>query len=303
VIERLIRYRYQVFRRLTQAGIVALFVAGFRWDWTLGGLEPVAGNLSASRLFGAVPLADPFAAVQIGLTGHGLLSDAVLGALIVAGFYLLVGGRAFCAWVCPMNVVTDAAGALRRRLSPGPGLRGDRRLRYGALSLALALSAVTGVAAFEWVSPVGMLQRGLIYGMGWGWLAVLAVFLFDALLLRHGWCGHLCPLGAFYSLLGRFSPLRVRFAPERCDSCGVCHQVCPEPQVLPLRALARRRWVTSGNCTNCGECIAACPQDCFAFGVRGWRRPAPPQALARPVPAGPLPLTDDTNPPGRAART
>ena len=49
-------------------------------------------------------------------TGHWPGLSAALGALIVAMFYALVGGRVFCSWVCPVNVVTDTASWLRRRL-------------------------------------------------------------------------------------------------------------------------------------------------------------------------------------------
>ena len=45
--------------------------------------------------------------------------------------------------------------------------------------LALLLSALTGVAAFEWISPISMLHRELIFGIGLGLTAVLGVFLFD----------------------------------------------------------------------------------------------------------------------------
>ncbi len=123
-----------------------------------------------------------------------------------------------------------------------------------------------------------MLHRELIYGIGLGWLAVAGVFLFDLLLIRNGWCGHLCPLGATYALVGRFSLLRVHFAPERCTHCGRCHAVCPEPQVLNLRALADDPLVRSGQCTNCGNCIGACPEDSLAFGWR-WRPLTPAQDL------------------------
>lgn len=40
----------------------------------------------------------------------------VAGAATVALFYALLGGRGFCAWVCPVNIVTDAANYLRRKL-------------------------------------------------------------------------------------------------------------------------------------------------------------------------------------------
>jgi ferredoxin-type protein NapH len=142
-----------------------------------------------------------------------------------------------------------------------------RNARYWVLGLGLVLSPVLGVAAFERLSPVSMLHRGLIYGMGAGWAVVAAVFLFDLFAVRQGFCGHLCPLGAFYALAGRAGVLRVAHREERCSRCERCRDICPEPQVLPL--IGRESgFVSSGECTNCGRCIDVCPDDALAFGVR-----------------------------------
>ena len=135
----------------------------------------------------------------------------LVGAGIVLVLYGVLGGRVWCSWVCPINMVTDLAGWLRIRLGIRDMFHLNRNIRYSVLALALLLSALTGVAAFEWVSPISMLHRELIFGLGLGWTAVLGVFLFDLLVLKHGWCGHLCPLGAFYALVGRLAPVRVRF--------------------------------------------------------------------------------------------
>jgi ferredoxin-type protein NapH len=63
------------------------------------------------------------------------------------------------------------------------------------LALALVLALITGLAAFEWVSPIAMLHRELIFGIGMGLIGVGGIFLFDLMVLKHGWCGHLCPAG------------------------------------------------------------------------------------------------------------
>jgi ferredoxin-type protein NapH len=142
-------------------------------------------------------------------------------------------------------------------------------VRYFVLAAALILSAISGVAAFEWVSPIGMMHREIIFGLGLGFLALLAIFLFDLLILKNGWCGHLCPLGAFWSLAGRHTAqLRVRFDKTTCTHCGECAKVCPEPQVLNLRRLEETGYVISGECSNCGRCSPLCPEGSLAFDWR-----------------------------------
>jgi ferredoxin-type protein NapH len=118
-----------------------------------------------------------------------------------------------------------------------------------------------------------MLHRGLVFGLGAAWTVVVAIFLFDLFVTKRGWCGRLCPVGAFYSLLGRWSPLRVS-APQRaaCNDCMDCFEVCPEPQVIRPALKGEGKGVgpviLAPNCTNCGRCIDVCSKEVFSFGLR-----------------------------------
>ncbi len=279
------RHRYAIARRSVQVGTLLAFYGTLHWGWQLAGRPLLAGNLSSSSLLDAVPLADPFAVLQILATGHLPLTEVLLGAAIVLGVYAFVGGRSFCAWVCPVNMLADGAEGIRRRLGLRSSLRLPRYLRYVVLALALLLSAWLGVAAFEWVSPVGLFHREVIYGVGFGLAALGGLLVFDALVLRHGWCGHLCPLGAFWAQVGRVAQVRVRFDEASCTECGDCLKACPEPQVLNLKAAAATGMVRSGECTNCARCIAVCPEGSLSFALRArissfqstpTGRPAPP---------------------------
>ena len=261
-------WRYLWLRRAVQVGVLLLFLGTVRWGWEVAGKPLLTGNLSASELLGIIPMADPFAVLQIILTRHLPQAEVLIGAGIILLIYLLLGGRTFCAWVCPLNMVTDLAAWLRRRLGVSDLFRISRNIRYTVLALALLLSALTGVAAFEWISPISMLHRELIFGIGLGWTAVLGVFLFDLFILRNGWCGHLCPLGAFYALVGKLAQVRIRFDTPTCTHCGECARVCPEPQVLNLKAASAAGMIASGECTNCGRCITVCPEDTLHFDLR-----------------------------------
>jgi ferredoxin-type protein NapH len=256
--------RYLLLRRVVQAAVLLLFIAGHARGWKL-----LQGNLSESRVLGVVPLADPYALLQVAFTGTMVASEALLGGVIVLASFALIGGRAFCGWVCPVNMVADLAGFLRRAAGIDgvmPAFPLSRNVRYWVLGLGLVLSSVLGVAAFEWISPVSMLHRGLIYGMGAGWTLIIAVFLFDLVAVRHGFCGHLCPLGGFYALIGRAGMVRVKHFEDRCTRCMECVERCPEPQVLSLVG-RRDGFVNSGECTNCGRCIDACRDKAMKYSI------------------------------------
>jgi ferredoxin-type protein NapH len=265
---RLSRYGWMVARRATQLAVLGLFMLG---PWF--GIWIVTGNLSSSLTLDVLPLTDPFVLLQTAVAGHWPEMTALIGVGIVAGFYLLVGGRSYCSWVCPINPVTDAAAWLRERIGLKPVAAPPRSARYWLLGAVLIACAITGVAVWEWVNPVSVLHRGVIFGMGAGWWLIAALFLFDLLVAARGWCSHLCPMGATYSLIGHGSILRVAATGrERCDDCMDCYRVCPEPQVIkPVLRPAHENdgvVINAIACTNCARCMEVCDQDVFRFSTR-----------------------------------
>ncbi|TOL36389.1 quinol dehydrogenase ferredoxin subunit NapH [Vibrio parahaemolyticus] len=255
-------HRFLILRRLCQFTIIALFMAGP----TLGILT---GNLSSSMLLDTVPLSDPLIVLQALATGHIPEFNALLGVVIVVVFYAILAPRAFCAWVCPLNIVTDLAAWLRRKFNIKASYRWSPAIRYWLIPVLMLGSALSGAILWTWLDPVAALHRGLVFGMGAGWVLIVLVFVLDLLLVEHGWCGHLCPLGATYGVIGRKSLLRVTAVRrEDCTKCMDCFYVCPEPEVLrqPLKEGDRR--VMDQNCISCGRCLDVCPEHVFEFKNR-----------------------------------
>lgn len=265
--------RWLLSRRLVQLALLGLFLVGPLCGWWI-----VKGTLASSLTLDVLPLTDPLIALQSLLAGHPVLASVWWGALIVTVFYLLVGGRVFCSWVCPVNMVTDCAAWARTRLGWRDGASLPRSVRYGILGGVLLTSLLTGTIAWEFVNPVTMLHRGLVYG-AWGAgtatvLLTLAVFVLDFAVTPRLWCGALCPVGAFYGgVLGHTALLRVAATErERCDRCMECFAVCPERQVLHGPLWGEQSPVITGvSCTNCGRCIDVCPENVFRFVPR-WHK-------------------------------
>ena len=259
------KYKYMILRRFTQFGVLALYIAAHVY-----GLQVLEGNLSSSVLFGTIPLSDPYAVLQMFVAGATLATDVLLGAFIITILYLLVGGRSFCSWVCPINLITDAANLLRRKLgisSVQKRVYMSRSIRYYVLGISLILSAIMGLAVFEIISPISMAHRGIVFGMGMGGGALLIIFLFDLLVHENGWCGYICPLGAFYSVVGKVSLIRVKHDADACTECMRCKEVCPEKEVLFMVAKTSQS-VLKGECTNCARCIEVCDDDALNFSIR-----------------------------------
>ncbi len=262
-------HRFLILRRLSQLGILALFLSG-----PLFGIWIVKGNLASSLTLDILPLTDPHVLLQAVLSGVVPETAALIGVALVVAFYVIVGGRVYCSWVCPVNMVTDLASWLRRRLGLRAGSQLSRNARYWMLGLTLVLPLVAaGGIVWELVNPVSMMFRGIVFGIGAGWLVIAGVFLFDLLVAKDGWCGHLCPVGAFYNLLGSKSLLRVNAANRNaCNDCMECFVVCPEPHVIKPALKGGGKGespvILSSDCTNCGRCIDICAKDVFGYGGR-----------------------------------
>ena len=250
-------------RRFVQIGILLLFVSANYFGFTL-----LKGNYSTAHVLESFYLSDPFAALQMLFAGAVISLDIAVGAFIVLALYSVLFGRAFCSWVCPLNLVTDLSFWLRKKLglSAQTYLKVPRNVRYFVLGLTIVLSAILGVTAFEEISPIGAFHRAIIFGSFTGLSYVLVVFLFDLLVMENGWCGHICPLGAFYSLTGKVRMLKVFHTEENCTACMKCKVVCPEPQVLHIIA-EESGTIASGECTNCFRCIEVCEDDALKLSV------------------------------------
>ncbi len=260
-------YRFLILRRLTQLSTIFMFLSGPLWNtWIL------KGNYSGSLLFDSIPMTDPLMTAEMLSAGYMPEWTTILGALILVALYAVVASKAFCSWVCPLNIVTDSAAWLRRKLGIRQSAKLSRNLRYGILAMILVGSAISGTLLWEWINPVAALGRVFVYGLGATLWLILVVFLFDLLIVEHGWCGHLCPIGATYALIGAKSLLKVKVIDRaRCDRCMDCYNVCPEPQVLrlPLHGDAEdSQIILSKDCITCGRCIDVCAENVFKFGTR-----------------------------------
>jgi len=279
-------HRWLLTRRLSQILILGLFLAGPWLDVWI-----VKGSLASSLTLQVLPLTDPLLLLQVLASGHLPEKAAFIGAAIVEVFYLILGGRVHCSWVCPVNPITDGAEWLRRRLGIKSGAHFSDQTRYWLLGAILLLAATGGGLAWELVNPVSMVYRGLVFGLGLAWGILAALFLLDIFVGRRAWCGHLCPVGAFYGLLGEVALVRVgALRRERCDDCLDCFAVCPEHQVIKPALKGADQGlgpvILSGHCTNCGRCIDVCGRDVFTFTSR-FATSASSAQRAHPAPNAP----------------
>ncbi|WP_135075340.1 quinol dehydrogenase ferredoxin subunit NapH [Terasakiella sp. SH-1] len=263
-------HKWLILRRLSQLTFIAVFLVGpFTGFWL------VKGTLASSLTLDVLPLTDPFIFLQSLVAGHMMEASALIGAGIVLLTYFVVGGRIYCSWVCPINVVSDAAGWLRRKLGwKKTGIRLSRGTALWVTGGVLVTSLITGTLAWEFLNPVTILHRSIVFGaFGTVGLIALLIFLIELVGGDNIWSSRLCPVGGFYALIGKVSLIKVSARNRKaCNDCMDCYTVCPESHVISPALKGEKDEkgpvILSGDCTNCARCMDVCAEDVFEFSLR-----------------------------------
>ncbi|HHL40037.1 MAG TPA: 4Fe-4S binding protein [Deltaproteobacteria bacterium] len=234
---------------------------------TLPTLDRYKGGVWSLSILG-VDLTDPLAGLVVMLASLDF-HWRLLAAMALPLLFIVVFGRAFCGWICPMGTLLELVDDLRRYLSRALGLElPDYRIHGGYRYFVLAggvAAALFGGTALLFLLPYGPVSFEifhLIFFGGFSFLVFFIVFFIAVdLVSRRGWCRYLCPAGAFFSLLSPLRLLRVRRVAEGCPpGCEICTEEC-------TMALEPHRDRIGTGCDNCGSCISACPAKTINYRI------------------------------------
>ncbi len=284
-------FPYTIVRHVVQVVVLLVFLAPlFIAGWGLfgsvvGGDDTIAtpassfpfyGTLSSSEIIG-VELLDPFAALQTIVAAKAVALDVLVGMLPILVIYGIIRGRAFCGWVCPVNLVLEVVDWLRGKLH----IKVEERVLprhvkvYVALGV-LVLSAILGFPVFEALSPISFINKGLVLGSLVGGVTLLAIIVIELFWGHRVWCRAICPLGGFYEIVGKIGIVNVRIDHDACIGCNKCKHACLcDPEILDAVVAGEDTMVRAGDCMACGKCVEACPTGalCLKLGRTGREKP------------------------------
>lgn len=210
--------------------------------------------------------------------------------------FLLLLGRAWCGWACPLGFLQDCVEKIRAALGFGFLRAGPRTKRvfaataYTLLGLAVFLSIFIGrpesrlypmqnslAAPYCQICPALQLlplaqgdtknfflfDRYTTTTRVMSALAMVAVgsFLLLTPAMRRFWC-RLCAMGILMRFLrvNRWAMFELVKEPHRCTYCGSCERACPMDitEVFEERV---KPSVRVADCHLCLKCVEACAED------------------------------------------
>jgi len=235
----------------------------------------------------------------------GALNVAV-AALALFTALCFLSSRWFCGWVCPLSSLGSVLDWVRRRMRL-PHLKPARpvKLAYllsgigvGTVGMAMARAfphldeqgrfagckipvyPFCKVCPSQQMCPVAAHGPSNYSGLPtweWGWgyfrvatIVLLGLFAFSFVVGRRLWC-RFCPMGMISGIFNRGGMLRLTKDAGKCNSCGVCKEVCPM-DIDVVHAEMENPDVSSYDCVLCLKCVEKCPKDgCLSLEYGGVR--------------------------------
>lgn len=215
-------------------------------------------------------ITDPVMAIAATIASKSFYIPLII-SIIIPVVFTMIFGRAFCGWICPMNLFFELNEKFRKVLErfnvPILNISMSREYKYFVFFSILTLS-LFGIHLFPYILPYALVSRELYHYIfystfSFGMILILSLLLFELLVSRRGWCKYLCPGGAFFSLAGFIRIVSIDVNTKTCPAqCNLCTEACP-------RGLEPHKNIIGIECDNCGLCITKCPASAVKYRVMG----------------------------------
>ncbi|MDO5712834.1 MAG: 4Fe-4S binding protein [Tissierellia bacterium] len=237
---------------------------------------PVLNCYSCPGALGSCPIGS----LQAVLGSNGrTFSFYVLGTILLFGTIL---GRLICGFLCPFGWLQDLLYKIPLKKKNEPRIIKTYGIYFKYVFLVLfvfilplSMKNEFGISSpyfCKYICPAGIIEGALplmaldpglrsIVGFLFAWKFLFAISIIGlSMIWYRPFCKYICPLGAIYGLLNRFSAVQLEFSSSKCIHCRKCVKACKmnvEPYKNP----------TSPECIRCGDCVRACPVDALELAI------------------------------------
>jgi ferredoxin len=232
-------------------------------------LHQVLGGAKAPSIHALCPFGGLESLYTLFTTG-GFIEKIFSGTLILFAITLIIAlifRRSFCGLICPFGAIQEFFGEIGQRVFKKKFImpeKIDKPLRY----LKYVILAITVFYAWKtaglWMAPYDpwSAYSHLPEGISSVWsesaigLILLIITVVGSLIYDRFFCKYICPVGAFYAIVGKVSPYRVVRDEIKCIDCGICSKKCPVN--IDVQHLKE---VKSTECLSCQTCVLNCPKE------------------------------------------
>ena len=244
----MISYLYMKIRRLIIARRASqvLFMALFLYM-----LLPYSYSLSGVLPRDIFIKIDPLIQVFGSISGRTIFPGMAFALLML--ILTLAFGRFFCGWICPLGAMIDLFSNIRKKRASLDAVRNRRMslVKYYILG-GMLLFSIFGISITWMLDPMTIAARFFVFGS----IPMVLFACGSAFIVRRLWCRAVCPLGAIYALVARYSLLERNVG--KCTACFRCKANCR------MQAIKDEVAYIKDECILCMDCI----YDCQSYETR-----------------------------------
>jgi len=194
-------------------------------------------------------------------------SFILLGIFFIATIIL---GRIFCGYFCPLGAIQEWLRFLGKKMGFKKDLELPNRidkylryLKYVVLFIIIYYSFYLGDLIFRNYDPYNALMHlGNEFEEKPIGYIILILIVAISFFSKSLWCRYLCPLGAFFGIIRKFSIFKINRDKNSCVSCGLCNKNCPANLDIKTPEV-----INDPDCISCGKCIGNCPKTSLSYSI------------------------------------
>lgn len=173
---------------------------------------------------------------------------------IISTVSTLLFGRVYCGWVCPLGAVQELTFIGKYRIKIPKKL--DRYLKYVKfIILGVFLYLTISSSMYTW----GKYEPfKVMFNFGGSRIAfiLLLITIGLSMFIERVFCRYICPMGAVFSIISKFSIFGMRIKKDKCISCSRClKDLCPMNAIENSQDKVK---IDKKECIDCLRCKDIC---------------------------------------------